>query len=463
MIRAVFFIVKIALLSVIAIWVAEREGDVSFVWHGTDGIENKIHINLGLFLLGALLVMLLALTLFRIFKGAADFPKIWARYRDYKTREKGYRALTLGLTAVAAGDSKTANYQAFRAEKFMPQESEALTLLLQAQSARLAGDEERANQSFAKLVAHKDASFLGVRGLLQSAMDRADYGHALDVSREALALHPRQPWILKITYELEIRQRHLDAALKTLYRAEKEGAISPEKAMGDKIAMLLYQADKDVEQGRMDQARRRLEKAYKYSESNIPTVLRLARYCLQNGKRSRAVKLIEKAWRVNTHPDLVPLWESAMPKSRKDQNIARLQWFERLLKLNPQSSIGHMAVAKAAMDAGLWGEARNYLDKAEEIRPGRKVYQLYALLAEKQGESHEIVQNYLEQAAEASQEKVWVCRETGRIYENWQAYAEPHGSFNTIVWGFPYINDNDVLVLSDPLETAGELLEAPKV
>ena len=40
-----------------------------------------------------------------------------------------------------------------------------------------------------------------------------------------------------------------------------------------------------------------------------------------------------------------------------------------------------------------------------------------------------------EKAADAAADKVWICRETGRIYDRWSPIAEPHGSFNTIVWG----------------------------
>lgn len=464
MLRALFFFVKVAVLVAIAVFLAEQQGGVSFEWVDSAGNENTINMHLGVFFVGALLVIILALLLFRLMKGVADFPKTWSRYRRETNKDKAFRALTLGLTAVAAGDVKAAKYQSYRVNK-LTDEPNGLSLLLSAQSLRLQGKEQEANEQFVALLEDKDASFLGMRGLLQSALDQNDYETALRISREALKLHPKQPWILKIVYDLEIRARDTEAALKTLYRAEKNKAISKEKAAGDRIAMLLFEADKDMETGYREAARKKLEKAYKYNETYIPTVLRLARFYLQTGKRRKGVAMIEKAWAVNTHPDLVPLWESAVPSSsKKNADSVKLRWFERLLSINTGSAEGQMAVAKVAMEAGLWGEAKNYLKMAESIRTSKKLYRLYALLEEKTSNSPEKVQDWLQRAADAPSERCWICRETGHVYDHWSAYAEPHGSFNTIVWDFPFTNDNTLLLSHQEQDTDPHpVLEAPKV
>ena len=467
MIRAFFFLLKVAAIAAIAVWVADLEGAVRLAWTDSAGSEIAVNIHLGLFLLIALGIMLLALVLFRIIKGTADLPKTLARYKQQRNKDKGLRALTLGLTAVAAGDTKAAVYQAFRADKLLPEEN-GLSLLLKAQAARLDGREDEANDNFMQLLENKDASFLGMRGLLQAALDRKDYESAVTIAREALKLHPKQPWILKITYDLEIKLREMDNALKTLYRAEKCKAIAKDKAQSDRIAMLLYKADTEIGEGNVHAARLKLEKAYSYDPVFIPTVIRLARQYLQHGKRRKAISLIEKAWKVNTHPDLVPLWASAQPKSREEKSLAQLKWFEKLLSLNTASSQGQLAVAKAAMESGLWGEARNYLKNAEAIRPSKKLFRLYALLEEKSTKDASAVQEYLQRAADAPPEKCWVCHETGHVYESWSAYAEPGGRFNTIRWDFPFINDDAVLLTQEEGDSGSAVepkpvLEAPKV
>ncbi len=446
MIRAVLFMVKVGLLVAAAVWVAERPGSISVEW-----LDYTFTIHVGLFLILLLVTMVLGMFLFRFLKTIADSPKTFSRYKQRRRREKGYRALTLGLTAVAAGDTKSAAYQAYRAGKFLPGDT-GLPLLLKAQAARLEGREEEARESFAALLENKDAAFLGVRGLLQAALDLQNHPKALELAREALKLHPKQPWILRVVYDLEIKMKDWSAARKTLYRVEKSGALPAEKANSDRVAMLLAEADLDLENGFREEAFQKLKKAHKYDPLFIPAVQRLAKLYIQRRARRRAVTIIEKAWKGCPHPELVPLWDLAMPENKSGDPMVRLKWFERLLALNTESAEGQMAVARAAMDDGLWGEARSYLKMAERIKPSVRLYKMLAELEEREARNEEAVKKWLEKAAEAPQDKQWICRETGRTYSEWMPVAQPHGSFNTIVWDYPQAAMQDHILPSD--ETA---------
>ena len=439
MIRAIIFMVKVAVLVAIAVWVADRPGRVAIEW-----MDYKLTLHMGVFLLVFLFTVLLAIAIFGVIKGVADFPKSLQRYRTYRQREKGYKALTLGLTAVAAGDSKNAAYQAQRATRFLAEDT-GLPLLLKAQAERMNGQEKEARETFALLLQDKNAAFLGVRGLLQAALDMENHPKALELGREALRLHPRQPWILCVVYDLEIKSQDWSAARKTLCRAERAGAIKAEKAKSDHVAMLLAEADRDLEQDNRAEAFKALKKAYAYDPSFVPTVTRLAKMHIQKRHRKKAVFVIEKAWKAAPHPELVLLWDLASPsnpkkkpkKKKVNDPMARLKWFEKLLALKPESAEGHMAVAQAAMDDGLWGEARTHLKAAEESTPSRRVYMMLVALEERSTQNEEVIAGWLSKAEEAQPDQQWVCRETGRIYAEWIPISEPQGRFNTIEWTCP--------------------------
>jgi HemY protein len=81
-------------------------------------------------------------------------------------------------------------------------------------------------------------------------------------------------------------------------------------------------------------------------------------------------------------------------------------------------------------------EARQYLVAAERIQPTARLYRLWSACEDAQGHFNE-GRRYLDLAENAAPAKVWTCRETGRIYEHWSPVAEPHGSFNTIIWDYP--------------------------
>lgn len=457
MIRALLFMIKVGLLVALLVWIAERPGTVTIDW-----MDYKLTLQMGVFLTIALFTLLIAIFIYGLIKGVADFPKSFRRYREYMRKEKGYRALTLGLTAVAAGDARIAGYQAHRAAKFLPKDT-GLPVLLKAQAARMQGREEEAREHFALLLENKDAAFLGVRGLLQSALDLKDYPMAMELAREALRLHPKQPWILRVVYDLEIKAHDWQAARATLLRAEKAGAIDKQKARRDRIAMLVAEADKALEEQSRELALTKLQKAQRLDPSFTPVATRLAKLYIQKAHRRKAVSVIERAWKVMPHPELVPVWDLAQPKNKKKKAhdpMARLKWFRKLLAINAQSPESHLAVARAAMDDGLWGEARKHLKQAEEIEPSARLYHMLVELEERSTQNEEAIENWLGLAAEAPHSKHWVCSETGRLYSEWSPIAEPHGSFNTIIWGDA--DQSSAAFLTAANDSADTLLEVPK-
>lgn len=430
MLRAVWFAVKVGLLVALAVWVAQRPGTIEIHWIGYE-----IRAQIGFVLLGALVALLFILALYRVLLAVFSMPKSLRRYRAEIRQGKGQRALALGLTAVAAGDSKLAAYHAHRTRKFMP-EDKGLSVLLEGQAARLRGDDEAAGAAFETLLNNKDTAFLGLRGLLLAALESGDTGDALNLSRRALAMHPRQPWVLRMVYDLEIRQGHWQEARAILDSAVKNNAVDPARADRDRIAILLLQAEKELLDGQERAAFDLTKRAFAVDPGFVPAAAALARWYIGHGKRRVAIAVLEKSWRLSPHPDLVALWKELEPKGRVHDSAARMAWYERLVALRPDSAEGQMAAAAAAIEERLWGSVQQYLERAEAAGPGPRLYRLKARLAQIQNRPEETAL-MLRKADESPPEKAWICRETGHVYERWTPVAEPHGSFNSIVWDYP--------------------------
>ncbi len=453
MLRSLWLLLKIGVVIAFVIWVAERPGSITIDW-----LEYKATFQVGFFIIAMLLVVVLGIVIFSIIKATLDLPQNLARYRDITGKDKGLKALTIGLSAVAAGDAKAASYQAQRAKHFL-KESDALTCLLEAQAARLDGREMDAANAFMGLLEDKNSEFLGIRGLLQSALDCGDDAGALELAHRALKLHPRQAWLLQIAYDLEIKAHNWDGARKILYRLEKSGAITPDKANSDRVAMLLLQADKETQEGDQAAAYRNLIKAYNIDKNFVPTISRLGNIYLARGKRKKAVSIIENAWKANPHPDFTELWGRAAPPARDNDPMAYVRWFEKLAEFVPSSVEGLQALANVLISEGLWGEARKKLEKAQEIRPNVNLYRIWARLEERATHDDSAVCAWLEKAADAPRERVWICSETGRIYEQWSAISD-QGLFNTIIWDFPQGRAVRSAALANP--NIPNLLQAPR-
>lgn len=455
MFRALWFLVKLGALVALTVWVSSLPGTVMLQW-----LDYTMVIEVGFFLMAAVVVILCAIFIYNVIRTFVDLPASYMRYRDIQNREKGYRALTLGLTAVAAGDTKIAAKQAERATKLLKNDN-GLPLLLRAQAARLQGQEEDALKSFAALLENKDAAFLGVRGLLQAALDHENHSKALDLARQALKIHPNQPWILNLVYDLEIKEHKWDDALQTLRRGRQLKTLSPAQAKSDEVAILIAKSNDQSSLTKNDEAIRSLQSALSINPGFSPTALRLAEIYLETNKRGKALKVIEKAWKSDPHPDLADFWCSMIPPKKAGDAMARMKWFVRLYKLRPKSARSNLEAGHVAMKEGLLGEARAYLTKAEKLEPTNELYKMLADLERLSGQGEEAAKAWLAKAENASPNRAWICKETGRHYKDWSPVAKPHGSFNTIEWASPELSVSAAPATFENMMTEA-LIEAPR-
>ncbi len=457
MLKAIWFVFKVGLVVAAFVWLAARPGEIEIHWLGYD-----ILLDIGFGLVVLLATLLILLCVHRFYIWLFGYPARLRAARIAKRQERGQRALTLGLSAAAAGDVKMAGYHAYRMRKFLP-DTAGLTLLLEAQAAQLRGDSKAVSKSYRALMEDKDTAFLGLRGLMNQALETGNKTAALDYAYQARKAHPKQPWIARMVYKLELDQgkwNEAEKSLKALTKLEplaakkidsNEGIDMPGKddilgagavdssvndLLSDKIAMMVRQSDEALEKGQKARAEKLLRSVLKIDPSFIPAACRLASLFIRNKKRGKATKVIESSWKLNPHHDLVPLWDKLAPRMKPTDTLGRLRWFEKLVSMRPDSAESHMAAANIAITDALWEEAEQHLERAEELEPSARLYRLFSKLGEHRGKSED-ARYWMEKAADAPADKVWTCVKTGRIYERWSPIAQPHGAFNTIRWDYP--------------------------
>lgn len=431
MIKALWFFVKVGVFVGSAIWLLSQPGQMDLGFLNYD-----VKIKTGLFILILMGLLIIASILLRMINAIFSVPKIINDYREEGRQKSGYRALTRGLVAIAAGDVAKATQYSKQTQKLLKDQT-GLPLLLEAQAARLRGEDTIAKRQFEALVKNPDTAFLGIRGLIRSAMDRNDKAGALEHALKAYKLYPNQKWILKMVYALETQNHHWEEMLKIGKKAEKIGAITNEKFISDQVAIHLMRHDYYQDKKDEDAALKELKSAYKLDKNFIPTITRYASYFISHKKNNKAMKIVQDTWKVNPHPDLADIWNKLSPKIGKDLNNKKIEWFEKLVALNPTSAEGYIAAARASIDMNLWGEAKAYLMAAEKIYPTAKLFHLRAMVEKNISHNEDGVEEILNKAKRALPDKRWTCVETGMIYEDWSAIAIPHESFNTIIWDVP--------------------------
>lgn len=461
MLQTFWFLLKTIILVAVLVAVINLSGEISI-----DVFDYSILMPTNVFFLSLVLALASLFLIYKLVYGFVSIPKRLSKQREETRHQKGFNALTKGLVAIAAGDSKQATYYSKRAKNLLPMNQnnrggqQALHLLLEAQAARLRGEEGLAQNRFEALMQDKEAGFLGIRGLLKAAMDKGNERLALEYVQQAAKLHPNQIWVIQTLYHLQIQNKMWDEVLKTAKQARKYKALEEEKIASDEIAIYLMRYDHFMAHDDETQALDNLKKAHKLNNDFTPTIIRYAEYFIKQGKKKKAANFIKKAWETNPHPDLARIWNQLVPSAERSQE-KHMQWYQNLCDANKESVESYIMMANAAMDLGLWGEAKSFVLSAEEMKPSARIYRLRAIVEQNTSHSEESIQEIMEKAAAALPDKVWICLQTGMIYEEWTAVAAPHGSFNTVVWQYPgagiqsasygAIGSNQAELLIDPV------------
>lgn len=429
MIRALWFLLKVAVVIAAAIWLADRPGTVSVHWLGYS-VEAPFWV--------ALLVTLAALGIaalgYRLLRGLIRTPQRLRRHSRARRRERGYRALTQGMVAIAAGDAPTARKMARKADGLLNEPP--LTMLLSAQAAQLQGDERAAKQYFEAMLERPETAFLGMRGLLTQAIKSGDRVEALNLARKARGLQPNTPWLLGTLYDLEAQAGDWAAAEGTLQQAIQAGAIPTEEGRRHRAVLLLERSFEAERRGRADSALSHAQAAHDMMPGFVPAAVRLARLQIAADRPKPAAKVVERAWRQSPHPELAEIYRGLV--SSYDP-LARVRLFQKLVRQAPDSAESHLAVAQAAIEAQLWGEARQHLNRAMEIGPSRRTYRLMAELDRSERHDEDAAKDWLAKAADAPEDPVWTCNSCGAVSHNWGGLCGHCGAFDTLTWKAPTV------------------------
>lgn len=443
--RVLFFLIKLAVLGAIAVWLYERPGSFVVEWLGY-----RLETPVGIALLALLLLIVLAALVYRLWRALVTAPRKIRHARVSTRRRHGYRALTQGMVAVAAGDAAEARRQQRRAETLL--DEPPLTLLLAAQAAQLEGDETAARRYFEEMLKRPDTAFLGVRGLLMQAMRTGDTTGALRWAAQAHADRPNAAWATKALLDLQLEAGHFEAAEQTLREAAR-GRVIGEAEADRRRAVLLADATLRADH-RSGQALSRAREAVKLAPDLVPARLALSRLLSDAGRRREAARVIEQAWTEAPHPALAAAFAALEPSEKP---LDRVRRFDKLVAAGPQTREAHLTLAKVGLDAGLWGPARQHLEQAlaaEGCEPGAppvpagdgsaeaaaralpsaRLSRLMARLAEGDDGDPAAVRRWLFAATLGAPEPAWVCERCGTPAAAWSARCGHCRAFDSLRW-----------------------------
>lgn len=424
--KKLLFLLFIGVISLFMIvGFEERLGHVEVEWLGY-----RLETNVGLALLSLALGMIILLFLMRIIRSIFGFPS-WLKERSaLKHNKKIEQQLQNGLISYVMKDGETL---ALEAEGLMRKGGDqGLALFFRAEASVMKGDRKKAHELFLELSRLKGFEALGLNGLLKLALQRGGYEEVLYYVMACEQYYVSSPWLMDILFETALRFDKFEEAYDALKRKKSLKMITIEEYQSKVALVLLAQALKEQELGHLESYERLIEQSFESDESYLPTLLHFLPILLREEKYSRLRKIIERTWSSSPHPDLARLYAASMPEAT-DIEIYRL--IQRLSSFAPHHPESRLEMARYALRAKLWGQAREYLEGLiDDHIKSPEIFFLRAQLEEAETGDPAQAWPWLEKMAHLNYQGNWFCRSCTSFQSTWKMICPQCHELKGLEW-----------------------------
>jgi HemY protein len=426
MIRFAWLGFRLFALVIAAVWLSNHPGKVVINWQGYL-VETSVGALIVLTVGSLLLIVLLS----KVFRDLLRLPQRWARHRQAQTDRRGRKALTGGLAAVASGDAEAARRLSRQTEASIV--DPVLSHLLTAEALILSGENDAAESQFELLLGREDTRVIGHRGLIEVALARGDWARAYSRARQARATMAKSPWLATLLVDLAARAGDLEEARITLDHAVRTRLITGAEAQRRQTALWTAQALRLEKDGNAAQALVLAEKALGEDPGFVPAAVVAARLNCRDDRSKTAERLLQRAWALETHPELVQAWRGI---AEGGDAPALALWMKRLAEARNGHPGAALAYAEAAIDARLWAEARRVLEPVAATLPtaeaGRACLLLGRLEREETGNLTAAVAWYERASTGCVPGSHWTCHACGHPPLSWSEICPACGAFAEI-------------------------------
>ena len=436
MLRLIIFFAVLFVIALGGAWLADRPGSLVLDWQGYR-LETSLMIAV-VSLIGLIVALFFVYVLLtRIIGSPGAFLRFWGNRR----RQRGLRALTQGLIAVGAGDSRMASRMSRDASKLL--KNEPATKLLSAQAAQLAGETDSARETFTDMLDSHSTQLLGLHGLYIEARRQGETVAARHYAEEAVAIAPSLPWAGKAVFEFQSAESDWEGALASLER-NANNKLLDKKTMRRQRAVLLTARALELEDGSPDRARTLAREAHNLAPDLVPAAAVAGRLYARSGDFGKAAKILEAAWRKEPHPELAEAYIHIRPGDSARDRLKRAETLTRMRAHHPE---GAMALARVAIDVNDWSLARESLTKVLRSAPTQRACLLMADVEEGEHGDQGRVREWLARAVRAPRDPVWIADNV--VSEHWAPVSPVTGRLDAFEWKVPVAGlaapDGDVI------------------
>jgi len=402
------------------------------------------------FVIGPLMMVLLAIALFAgvwlllkvmgfllaTFRFLNGDETAISRYFDRNREKRGYEALSEGMLALAAGEGRVAMAKATKAERYL--NKPALTNLISAQAAEMAGDKKTAEEVYKRLLQDDKTRFVGVRGIMKQKLADGDTDTALLLAEKAFAIKPKHEETQDTLLRLQAGSKDWAGARKTLSAKLRHGTLPRDVHRRRDAVLAISEARNALTDGESVQVKEAAIEANRLSPDLVPAAVMAAHSFIEAGKTRQAVRVVKKAWEANPHPDLAAAFAEIVPDETPQERLKR---FKQLIKIKPTHSETRMLLAELNIAAQDFPAARKALGDLIENNPTARSLTIMAAIERGEGSEDTVVRGWLTKALTASRGPQWVCDNCHSVHSEWAPVCNSCESFDSLSWVVPVASE----------------------
>jgi HemY protein len=311
---------------------------------------------------------------------------------------------------------------------------------------------------FQSMTAHAHTKLLGLHGLFVEARRRNDLPAARAFAEQAVRVVPSPHWAGRAVLEFRCASADWMGALETLDGNYKSGLVDRAAYRRQRAVLLTARARALLDQDR-DAAKAAAFEAVKLAPDLVPAAALAGKFYVDASDTRRAARTIETAWRAHPHPDLAEVFINLKPGDSARERLVRA---EKLAAMAPGNVEGALALARAAIDAQSFTQARTALAPLL-VAPTQRVAVLMAELEEAESGNVGRARAWMARALRAMRDPAWTA--DGFVSDVWLPVSPATGRIDAFEWKVPVADLQGPVIEADEGVTELEALPpaAPEV
>lgn len=346
-----------------------------------------IESTVSIFILINLLLFLVFYLLVRAIHQLAYLPKALNQWHSKRLAQKAQAITRKGLIEYSEGYWQKAQNHLIQA---LPNtDTPILNYLTAARAAQKMGDNQLRDHYLREAQHSMPEAKVAVE-LTQAQLQLANHQweQALATLRHLHDIAPHHPYVLKLLMQLYQEVRDWPHLLALLPSLKKYAVISQEEF--NKLQRTAYwQSFQDaIKQNQPQTVTDLYQKIPKPLNQDPELIAKYVHFLIQEQQFNEAKTLLVKSLRKSFNADLIALY-SELPAPYSDLNMA-----ESLLKKNAHSAALYLCLGQLCFNQQLWGKAKYYLEKANELEESAEAYRNLGILYEKLNDAKMACKHY---------------------------------------------------------------------